>query len=489
MLLCGALAPFAFSPFGYYPVAVIATAILFWSWLGVSAKRASLRGWLFGFGFFTSGVHWVYISMYEFGHVPPLISAALTALFAAILAMYPALAGLIGRVGSLKNKFLNLIVIYPASWILLEWVRSWMFTGFPWLNMGYSHTDSLLAAWSPLLGVYGVGWISMVGAGLLLASVIFIRKQRYLALAGLVALMLMSVLLSQISWTRPLGDAFTVSLIQGNIPQAQKWHPRYRQKIFDRYEQLTQEHLGSDLIVWPEAAMPSFFHEIEPQYFDRLRANLEENNSELLMGVLKYEPQSNAYYNSVYSLGAQPGFYHKRHLVPFGEYIPLESVVGKVLDLLQVPLSPFDRGSRRQQPLQAAGHVIGASVCYEIAFGEEILLFLPQAEFLVTVSNNAWFGRSNAADQLQQMARMRARESGRYVLSATNDGITAIVDERGRTVSSAPRYKALGLTGTVQPRQGTTPYVFFGNYPVIGFLTLILMLAWWHNYKQRLKDT
>lgn len=473
-LLAGLLMPLAFAPLALFPLALLLPVALFACWLRATPVRAFVYGWSFGLGMFAHGVYWVYHSMHVFGHMPLPLAIFFTLLLASYFALFPALVGWLANRWFPLSDARRLLLVYPVLWTLLEWVRGWLLSGFPWLNLGYSQTDTWLAGLAPWLGVYGLSWLVVLSAGLLVLLVAGLPRVRARAAAGLLGIWLAAAYAGSIEWTEPAGAPFRVSLVQGNIPQSTKWRPQQQRQIIDSYMQQTQPHWKSDLIIWPETAIPAFYHSVEDGFVEALERQARATQTELLIGLPMLAEDREHYYNSMISLGTERGFYFKRHLVPFGEFVPLRDWLQDMLDVLRVPMAAFSPGEMHQPPLRVAGYEAAISICYEIAFGEEVIMSLPQANFLVNVSNNAWFGDSSAPHQQLQMARMRAQESGRYVVSATNDGMTAIVDHQGEVVEVAPQFQAVVLSGTVEPRQGATPYVRTGNYPIIIALWLLL---------------
>jgi apolipoprotein N-acyltransferase len=369
------------------------------------------------------------------------------------------------------------LAAFPAAWALAEWVRSWLFTGFPWLNLGYSQIDSPLSGFAPIVGVYGVGWLTALSAGLLGWLVSGGKGARFTVPASLLLLWTGGFALSHYQWTEPAGDRLVATLVQGNIPQELKWKPEQQRATLERYVDLSREHFGSDIIVWPETAIPAFYDEVEADLINPLREELGQRNVSLVTGVPVLDRSHWNYYNSVISLD-QPGrFYYKVHLVPFGEYLPLRDWLAGVLGFLPVPQADFSAGELQQPLLEAAGYPIGTSICYEIAFGEQLINALPDAALLVNVSNDAWFGDSLAPHQHLEMARMRARETERYLLRATNTGISAIIDADGALVARSQQFETQTISGEVQPRMGATPYVRWGNWPVLIVCLFMLLLA------------
>ena len=486
-LLAGALFPLAFAPLGLFPLALVALVLLFSVWIGASPRRALWRGWLFGVGQFGVGVSWVYVAIHDFGHASIFLAGFLTALSVAFLALFPAALGYVvarffpaaeqtaGQTAEQKKILLILLTAWPAAWTFFEWLRGWMFTGFPWLNAGYSQIDTPLAGLAPVLGVYGVSWAVAFSAGLLLTLLLAGKKQRIAALAALVTLWVGSAALGQIQWTQAQGNPLRVALVQGNIPQAIKWQPEQAQRTLDLYLDLTRQHWGSDLIVWPEAALPVLYHEVADNYLAALQSEARARHTDMLIGISVLEPDSKRYYNSMLSLGSSSGFYYKRHLVPFGDYLPFDDWLRGVIGFFDLPMSGYSAGPATQPLLEAAGYKIGVSICYEDVFGEEVIKGLPQAALLVNGTNNAWYGDSFAPHQALQMSRMRALETGRYLLRATTNGISAVIDARGGIVVRSPQFATHVVTATAQPMAGATPYVRWGNYAILILLVVALV--------------
>lgn len=478
-LFAGGALVLAYAPFRLGWIAPLSLAILFALWLNTSRRRAAWRGWWFGVGLYGGGVYWVYFSMHVYGNLPPVLAGLFTVVMALLLALFTAAAGWLVRIGRGGTDGWRLLLVFPAVWVLLEWLRSWLFTGFPWLFVGYTQLDLPLGHLAPIVGVYGVSLAVAVSAALL---VYLLRPGPWTVRAvGAAAVLLLLWVgawgLSFMDWTRPAGAPLRVTLLQPNVAQNRKWDPDYSLEILARNARMTREHWDSDLIVWPETSLPVFYDQVAKTYLAVLQAEAQRHGSDLLVGV-PVRDDNGAYYNSMLSLGQTRTFYHKRHLVPFGEFIPFRKWLGSLLDILQVPMSNFSRGRMDQAPLPAAGHRAGISICYEIAFPGEVRDFLPAAAWLVNVSNNTWFGDSSAPHQVLQMAQMRARETGRYVLSATNDGVTAIVDQRGRVRARAPQFEVTSLTGTLVPYAGATPYVRVGDGPALMLAGLLWVLGW-----------
>lgn len=481
--IAGGLLPLAFAPFELYPLALIAPAVLFVMWQRATPMQGFLLGGLFGVGMFGAGVTWIFISIHEYGDVNLFLSLFLTTLFVVVLSLFPAMAGYCAArfkvSGSSRLEIFRVVLAFPALWVLFEWIRGWFMTGFPWLNLGYSQIDAPLAGLAPLVGVYGVSLATVFCSALLAATFSFGRREikgGYLIV--LICLWLVVASLLHIEWTRSDGPAIRVSVIQGNIPQDLKWHPEMRQPTFELYANLTRKHWDSDLIIWPETALPAFYDEAQ-LFLKSLGEEARRHHSDLLVGLVYQEPDSLHYYNSMVSVGDYEGLYNKHHLVPFTEYLPLKTVLAGIVDFMDVPMSDFSSGGLDQPLLQAAGHKIGMSICFEDAFGEEVIHAVPDAAILVNVSNDAWFGNSIAPPQHLQIARMRALETGRPLMRATNTGVSAMIDHNGKIRSIAPQFTEFVLSGDVQPMAGSTPYVRYGNYPVVVLIAVMLIVAFY----------
>lgn len=476
--LLGAASVAGYAPLYLFPLPIVTLAALMLLWHGAgSPRRAAWLGWYYGLGFFLAGVSWVYVSLHTFGAMPAPVAAFFTLLFCAYLALFPAAAGYLAARLPVAAA-MKYAVLVPVAWTVLEWVRSWLFTGFPWLALGYSQVPaSPLAGYAPVFGIGGVTLATAAAAGMLATAALALLRRAPLlrepALYALVALWAAGYGLQQVEWTHPEGEPLTVSLLQGNIPQDLKWRPETVRHTLETYEQLALA-TDSRLIVLPETALPLFLGDVPRDYLARLATHAAAHRGDVLIGVPEGSP-SGSYYNSAISVGASPSqAYRKWHLVPFGEFIPLRPVLGWVVATLSIPLQDFSRGSERPEPLAIAGQRVAVNICYEDAFGEEIIRQLPQASLLVNVSNVAWFGRSIAPYQHLQISQARALETGRYMLRATNTGMTGVIDPRGAVVALAPEFTPATVEHEVRGYAGATPYVRWGN---AGVLTLCALLA------------
>lgn len=477
----GAVTTFGYAPFSLYPLPLLTFAGLFVLWQRASGPRdAAWLGFAFGLGWFIAGVSWVYISLHVFGAMPAPLAAGVTLLFCAYLALFPAGAGYLSRRWHLPPA-LNWIVVVPAALTLLEWLRGWLFTGFPWLNPGYTQAPaSPLAGYAPVFGMHGVTLLFFATAGVLCWLVTSRPRPVLRALwpwpAALIIVWSAGVFLKTVAWTEPTGSRISVSLLQGNIEQDLKWREDHLRLTLDTYHQMVRDSTGQ-LIILPETALPLFLRDVPPDYLEALAVHARRNRGDVLIGVPERLPNGD-YYNSLVSVGSAPTqTYRKTHLVPFGEFIPLRPLLGTLVSRLAIPLQDFARGAADQQPLAVAGEQVAINICYEDAFGDEIIRQLPQASMLVNVSNVAWFGRSIAPQQHLQIAQMRALETGRYMLRATNTGMTAVINPQGVIEAAAPEFTRAVLTHRVAGMRGATPYVRWGNTLILAVCACIVGLG------------
>ncbi len=471
-LIAGLMLAFSFAPFNYYILAFISPAILLATWLSATPKRAFWRGFLCGLGFFGIGVSWVFVSIHVYGYASVPFSILATAIFVMWFALYIAMQGyLLNQIFPSPSQ-LKILLAFPAIWVLMEWFRSWFLTGFTWLTLGYSQINSPLSGYGPIIGVFGISLITTFISSLLV-SLFFTKslQTRGLIFSTLILILIAGQGLRTINWTKPSSAPIKVSLIQGNVKQEVKWQPQQIQNILQTYWQLTNQHWDSDLIVWPEAAITITNFDAK-DFLQELDQTAKQHRATVITGIpiLKI----NEYYNGVIALGMGHGEYLKRHLVPLGEYVPLRFIFDFFNHYVQIPMADMSKGPKHQPELHSDGITIAPFICYEIIFPEEVLDSLPQAQMLLVVSDDSWFGTSIAAAQHLQMGQMRALETGRYLLFSTNNGMTAIIDPKGKIQAGIPAFTTMVLTGTAQGMQGSTPFVIIGIYPILILALLML---------------
>ena len=457
-------------------LAPLLLAVLFLLIDGANLRERSLRGFWFGFGSFATGTYWLYISIHDFGGVAPPIAIALCGSLIVLMALYMAAWGALSALVAPRSSAWQLLAVLPALWTLVEWTRSWLFSGFPWLSLGYGQIDGPLAAWAPVAGVHGVSLLAALCAGALAALAIGATRVRMTALGVLAGIAVATVLLTGHQWTTPDGDTLDVALIQGGITQDRKWLVEELEATKTLFRDLTVKMDKAELIIWPEAAIPALAHE-EEDYLRSLGELMKARRQELILGILTFDFGTGEFRNSLLTVGGSASVYNKRHLVPFGEYFPVPNFIRKVLRLMNLPYTDITPGLDRQLPLRVHGIALAPSICFEDAFGTELRDFLPEAGLLINVSNDGWFGNSIAPHQHLQMARFRALEAGRYMLRNTNTGITAVIDPQGTVLARGAQFQAVVVSASVRPYQGATPWVRFGNWPVLAACCVLLLAA------------
>ena len=472
LLFAGALLPLALAPFSFWPIAIISMAILFSNLYEQSAKNAFKRSLIFGLGMFGTGVSWVFVSMYVFGDISALLALIGTFLFCLFNAIFFALPFMLCSLIS-KRRFLALVVL-PALWVISEWIRSWLFTGFPWLYAGYSHTDTWLSGWAPVGGVLLLSFFTALAAAALAQIRLYKDLASTLATLSLVTVMFLGGLaLQKIDWTESVETPVSVALIQPNVDQSDKWSITMRSQILHNLVVQTEPLWGTDIIIWPEGAIPVLYTQIS-DFLDDIHQRALASKTTLITGLPSNQKPEGPYYNSMLALGASHGIYNKTRLVPFGEYVPLEKLIRGLNNFFDLPMSSFSLGSKNQPLLTAAGQNISTAICYEIAYPDLVAKNSRNSNILLTVSNDAWFGDSIAPSQHMQMARMRAIENAKPVMRGTNNGITAFIDYRGTVIKQLSQFSPGVLTATVTPYTGVTPFSKFGSWPVVIFSLLVL---------------
>lgn len=478
--ISGALLPLAFAPINWSILAFICPAILLYIWLNSSPRSALIYGFVFGLGFFGVGASWVYISVHNYGNAGIFLAGFITLAFVALLASYSALCGYLLRKFFAKSSITTICLLaFPALWVVCEWLRGWVFTGFPWLFLGYSQTNFVLKNLAPILSVYGISLAVAFISGLLVWAVITVRKHfytPYIALALTAVILLVSHACGSLVFTRAVGNPLPVALIQGNIALSMKWDQNYLEHILATYKQQTEQHWNQSIIVWPEAAVPIIAQQVHG-YLSQMNAEAKKNHTAIMLGIPRYIDDSNHYYNSLIVLGDGSGVYNKHHLVPYGEYTPLGAILQPLINALGLPMSGFSKGAAHQPLLQAKNIAIAPFICYEIGYPEQVLASARASNALVVVSDDSWFGRSSATAQQYQLAQMRALETQRPILYATNSGITAVILANGETQKSLPVNQLATLVSYFQPVSGETLVMRTHNLIVLGLILAMLVLG------------
>ena len=476
----------AYAPFSQWWITLVAVTAFIYV-LAKNGKTHSFKlGFAFGLGWFGAGISWVHVSIADFGGLPLIGSLSLMLLLCSYLALFPALLS-----WSLTRYFKPLLwpLALPLMWLVMEWLRSTLFTGFPWLSIGYSQLHGPFSGWFPVIGEIGVSTLLVLmcsaTACWLLAS--NSKSNRLAATLVMVIILVSGITLEQHDWVKPTGKTAKIAMVQGNIQQDLRWVPEQDIPTMLKYQNLTQEHWDADVIIWPEAAVPK----LEPLAIDYLREmdRLAINqHSALITGIVNYNFETREAFNNLLALGLkqQPDAaeqdlslpkgqyyyvhgnrYAKHHLLPIGEFIPFEDWLRNLAPIFDLPMSSFSRGAYQQANLQAKGYYFAPAICFEIAFPNQIAANLYEhTNFIITVSNDAWFGHSHGPAQHLEIAQVRAKEFGLPVLRATNNGITAFIDHHGQIQSRLPQFEAGVLSDTISLVQGYTPYRLLGNWPM-----------------------
>lgn len=473
-LLAGAITVLSFAPFGIWPLAIPTLGVLFFLFVSSERKAAAMHGFCFGLGLFGAGVSWVFNSIYEFGQAPIAFAVFLTVLFVLVLSLFPAAVGFFSKYWSAANHKRYLLIVLPALWVLAEWLRGWILTGFPWLQLGYGQISSPLAGIAPVFGVLGVSWVVALCAAALAYLALIGRSAMKESIIGLVMIFALTFFLGLVDVTKVDGDTKKITLVQGNIAQENKWETDWLGPTIDRYIEQTRANWGSDIVIWPEVALPGYYRQFEATILKPLMAEAEANNTSIVSGMLTTDGE--VAWNSVVKFGKDPEIYRKRHLVPFGEYLPLRAFFELFGELVVLPAGTM-RSGNEANIIEVDGARIATSICYEDAYGNEMADMLPSANLLLNVSNDAWFGDSLAPHQHLQIAQMRSLELGREMVRANNTGVTAFISHRGEVLSDAPQFEVTSISATVQPRSGRTPYVLWENWGVIVLMLLLLVAA------------
>ncbi len=474
----------AFAPTGWSLLAPLLVLPLLFVSLTRSPKDSAAHLFWFGFGFFLVGTYWIVISVHVFGNAALLIAVLLMVGLSLIMASFLWLSGWLMSRLTQSEPWLILLVA-PSVWVLIEWLRGWILTGFPWLALGYGQIDSPLAGWAPVLGVYGVSFMLMLSVTALLTTIMVVGMGRFVAMAIIVLPWLIGGILTTVEWTEADGTAIRTTSVQGGVPQDRKWLQEQLQPTMDFYRMSTLDVPDSEIVIWPEVAIPRLNDQVE-SYLSIIDGDARRNQQSVLLGILERSferSEEGKIYNSVLMLGGEERqVYRKRHLVPFGEYFPVPAFVRTWMRMQELPHSDLDAGAEPQPLLVTSnGTKLAIAICYEVAYGAEQRYAFPDAGLFINVSNDAWFGDSIAPHQHLEIARMRALEVGRYVIRATNTGISAFIDHDGTLLMSGKQFEPVVMTADVWSRKGATPYARSGNGPVIGFSLLILGFFWFRS--------
>ena len=477
-VLAGAALPLAFAPFHQFWVAPLSYAALLYVWGDAPPRRALALGFVYGCASFGFGTYWTFIAVRIIGGAPIPVALFLTVGLTLVLAGFVAAAGFVGARFFRTRGAVAWLVTLPALFVVAEWLRGWAFTGFGWLAAGYSQSDSWLMGYAPLGGILAMSLAVLVTAGAVLTLALGSARERVAAGIVMAAVWAGGLAARGEEFTQPKSETVDVALAQGNIAQEMKYVPEQLPGMMTLYAELTKQSAGADLVIWPEAAIPTLLEYVE-EYLADVQQAAARQGSTVLLGILRLPEGAETleeFQNILVALTDQQQVYVKRHLVPFGEYFPVPDFIRSWMRYMNLPTADAIPGAADQPPFAAAGETLAITICYEDVFGAEQLHSLPEATLLVNVTNDAWFGDSIAPHQHLQIARVRAAEAGRYLLRAANTGVTAVIDPQGGLVDTLPQFRVGVLKATVRGYTGSTPYARFGNYLVV-ILTLAALAA------------
>ncbi|MFC3907568.1 apolipoprotein N-acyltransferase [Legionella dresdenensis] len=470
--LCyGFLLPLGFAPFHFPGLAILGLALFYHRLSGRHPYSPFLSGLAFGLGFFGLGVSWLYISIHDYGHLNSIVSGLVTLLFILYLALFPALTAVLFSRLKTQSCTISSALLFSVLWTLTEFARSTFLTGFPWLLIGFGQFDSPGKFLLPIIGTFGLSLASCFAAALLSNSMADRSTKRYLALLSFLGIIMLPSLLSNIKWSEMQNKAVTIGVIQANLSMRDKWDENLFWQLLARYQDETEKLLGTDLIVMPESAIP-----LPPNYLTDYLASMDlqarQAGSAILIGIPQPTTldESN-YYNSMISLGKAKGAYSKQHLVPFGEYVP--SLLQRLFTWLEIPDANMQPGKTSQPAIRVHKHPIASLICYELAYGNLLRAQLPEAEWIVSISDDGWFGHSLALYQQLQIAQVLSLETARYQVVSNNDGLSSLIDTQGQVVDSLPAFSSGLLKAKLYPAHGTTPWIRFGDWPVLIFCLFI----------------
>lgn len=476
----GALTPLALAPFAIWPLALLSIALFYLGLRELTPRQAALRGWCYGVALYLAGSGWIYVSIHDYGAASPLLAGGLTLAFCAAVALFFALpAWLWARYLRRPQPGVAEALAFAALWLAQEAFRGWFLTGFPWLYAGYSQLDGPLRGLAPLGGVWLLSFVLALTAALL-CNLLQLRRQHLALASGLTLLLgpwLLAQALNEHAWTHAKGEPLRVAAIQGNVEQNLKWDPDALEAQLALYRDMTLASPPAELIVWPETAVP-VLKEYAEGYLAVMARIASDRQAALITGVPLRQVNAageRRFYNAITVLGEGQGTYLKQKLVPFGEYVPLQDLLRGLIAFFDLPMSDFARGPAQQPLLQAKGLRLASYICYEAVYPEFAAELARDSDLLLTISNDTWFGRSIGPVQHLQMAQMRALEAGRWMIRATNNGISVLIDPQGRIQSRIPPFEAAILYGEVQAMQGHTPYLRFGSLPLAILAALILL--------------
>ncbi|HWV13804.1 MAG TPA: apolipoprotein N-acyltransferase [Cellvibrio sp.] len=484
-LIAGALIPLSFAPFHFAWIGILSLCALALSIHQQPVKTVLWRSWSFAVGMYATGVSWIYVSISGFGGAPMPLAVLLVSIFVIFMAAIFCLPFYIyGR--WFNRHTAGLMIAFPAIWFISEWLRTWLFTGFPWLFIGYGHLHTWLAGWAPVTGVMGISAICALTAAVIAQWLLRPQKSFKLILISSITLILWGAgfALKDIEWTQASADPISIALVQPNVAQEDKWQESFRNPTLDLLRNQTEPLWDHNIIIWPEAAIPLLYTEALP-FLNEINRKASDHHTGLISGIIFDDQTKDAYYNSVATFGDAIGIYHKRRLVPFGEYVPLGEWLRGLIDFFNLPTSYINLGPSEQRGLKSGDVFISPSVCYEIAYPDLVAKSAAGSQLLMSVSNLGWFGDSLGRHQFMEMAQMRALETQHYFAYSTNNGPSAIFDRKGNIQAETRAFAQETLSSTVYASNGSTPFMRWGSWPLLALSVLLLLGLYRYSIKSR----
>lgn len=473
----GLLLAFSFAPFHAPFCAIFALALFFRSLTQYQESSFFAQGFFLGLGFFGLGVSWIYVSIHTYGHFPLVISAFITCFFIAYLALFPAIAAWVFQLIRPASRWYSAL-LFSALWVLAEWLRSHIFTGFPWLLIGVGQLDSLFKFLLPIGGVYGVSFYTCFIAAYLTFS--FALSSRLISLVIWLLILFFPLCFKAIHWGTPDSEPISIGIVQANLSMRDKWDDALFWQLLQHYSHRIHGLLGTQLIVLPESAIPVPKNAIS-DFLESIDEVANQNGSAVLLGIPDNSTAyANVFFNALLSLGKAEGTYHKQHLVPFGEYIP--TPFQKINNLFNLPETNLIAGKVQKAAVTVHQHPIAVLICYEIAYDELLRSQLPQAEWIVSISDNGWFGHSFALYQQLQIAQVRSLQTARYQVIANNDGLSSLIDTQGKIIHTLPAFQAGVLKDKLYAVHGETFWVKYGDAPIMFFSFLIFIISVYYTF-------
>lgn len=475
LILTGMLLPLGFAPFHFPGAAILGIALFYYQIQNTRPQQAFLQGLALGLGLFGLGISWVSISIHAYGHLANLYAYLITGLFVFYLALFPALCGFLFRAlcpSEHKHNHCKQILLFSSLWCLTEYLRANLMTGFPWLLLGFGQIDTPLKYLLPITGVYGISFLTVLAACCLTHAIQRNTSARIAWLLGFVLILLTPESLKHISWSQLEKNPLSVGVIQANLSMRDKWDETLFWKIINHYQQAIQPLLGKkQIIILPEAAIPLPAGYLQ-DFLTSLHQQAKNNQSAILFGIPEeIKPEKIYFYNTLSTLGQAKGVYRKQHLVPFGEYIPY--YLAPLLRKLNLVMSDMQAGDPKQPLASVRHHPFASLICYELAYPSLLRQQLPRAQWIVSLSDDGWFGHSLASYQHLQMAQALSILTSRYQIVANNDGLSSIITPQGLLQHTLPAFSAGILEGNIYPAQGTTPWVKWGDTPILSFCALM----------------